>query len=87
MEGAWQLTDRINTIPVRVRGLKVNEAHNFVTGYVYKRNHTLHRVKKPIIKIHPCQHHQLDQLLSTKREQYPRKTFIILMGTGSLSMG
>ena len=49
---------------VQVRGLKVNEAHNFVTGYVYKINRALHRVKESILKIHPCQRHQLGQLQS-----------------------
>ena len=38
-------------------------------------------------QLRPCRSHQLDQLVSIRRNHNTHKTFIILMGRGSLSIG
>ena len=54
---------------------------------MFPKNSRATPLKKSILKIQPCQRHQLEHLMLNTRGHNIRKTFIILMGTGSLSMG
>ena len=53
---------------------------------MFPKNFTRYTVLKKIhTQVHHCQGHQLDQLMLNTLRHDIRKTFIIVMGTGSLA--
>ena len=53
----------LNLVLNLVRGLKVNEVHHFITGYVYKTVVCSTRVKESMTQLPACSNRrQLDQL-------------------------
>ena len=72
-----------------VRGLgPKNEVPLLLTGYVSQKFHALHRVKKDPYSSSPLSTPSVGPVnVEYTQTRYPiRKTFIILMGTGSVSM-
>ena len=75
-------------IHARTTRFKTKLGPSFVDRLCFRKKITRYTVlKKFQTQVQPCQRHQLDLLLLNTRGHDVRKTFIILMGKGSLSMG